>query len=322
MRLYPLKFKPILKERIWGGNKLHTVLGKPDMGPNMGESWEVSAVHGDVSIVSNGIYTGDTLEELLNRFPEEILGAEVLNRFGKEFPILVKFIDAADDLSIQVHPDDTLAKKRHNSFGKTEMWYVMHADTGSRLLLDFKRPVSREEYQQHLEDNRLLELMNHQQVTEGDTFFINAGKVHAIGAGIMLAEIQQTSDLTYRVYDYDRRDAHGNTRELHTEQALEAIDYSAKEDYRVNYSQKENTMNLMVDSPYFKTNFLPLSGALEHDLSERESFTICIVVDGTVRIETDGEAIHLSKGETCLIPAAVKSLLLESENARLLEVSL
>ena len=322
MRLYPLKFKPILKERIWGGNKLLKELEKPDMGPNIGESWEVSAVPGDVSIVSNGIYAGDTLEELLNRFPEEILGAEVLYRFGKEFPILIKFIDAAEDLSIQVHPNDALAKRRHNSFGKTEMWYVMHADLDSRLLLDFKRPVSQEEYQQYLAEGRLLELMNHQKVAQGDTFFINAGKVHAIGAGIMLAEIQQTSNLTYRLYDYDRRDAEGNARQLHTEQALEAIDYSAKEDYRVVYGQKENTMNLMVDSPYFKTNFLPLSGRLQHDLSERESFTICIVVDGTVRLEADGEAIHLSKGETCLIPAAVKSLLLESENARLLEVSL
>ena len=322
MQLYPLKFKPILKERIWGGTKLRNELGKPAESQNVGESWEVSAVPGDVSIVSNGAYEGNSLQELITRFPQELLGNTILNRFGTEFPILIKFIDAADDLSIQVHPNDELARERHGSFGKTEMWHVMHADPGSRLLLDFNRQVSPEEYQKHLDDNTLLELMNQEQVKAGDTFFINAGKIHAIGAGVMLAEIQQTSDLTYRVYDFDRRDAQGNTRELHTEQALEAIDFSADHNFRVDYPRKQNTCNAMVDSPYFTTNFLPLHGTIEQDLSDRDSFSIWIVVDGTVRLQTEGGGLILSKGETCLVPAAVKSLQLEGENACILEVTL
>ena len=322
MQLYPLKFKPILKERIWGGSKLSKKLGKPAKGPNIGESWEVSAVPGDVSKVSNGVYEGDSLQELITRFPEELLGKSVLNRFGTEFPILIKFIDAADDLSIQVHPNDELAREKHDSFGKTEMWHVMHADPGSRLLVDFKREVSPVEYQQHLEDNTLLELMNEEEVVPGDTFFINAGKIHAIGTGVMLAEIQQTSDLTYRVYDFDRRDANGNARELHTDQALEAIDFSGKHDFKVPYSKEQNISNPMVDSPYFKTNFLPLTGSLEKDLSGRDAFSIWIVVDGSVRLQTEGGSLNLTKGETCLVPAAAKSLRLDSENASLLEVTL
>lgn len=322
MELYPLKFKPILKERIWGGTKLRDVLGKPAHKNNIGESWEVSAVPGDVSTVSNGSYAGESLQELIGRFPEELLGSSIVKRFGTDFPILIKFIDAADDLSIQVHPDDELARERHNSFGKTEMWHVMHADPGSRLLIDFNRSVSPEEYQQHLEDNTLLDLMNKEKVEPGDTYFINAGKIHAIGAGVMLAEIQQTSDLTYRVYDFDRRDANGNARELHTEQALAAIDFTANHDFKVDYPKEPNTSNSMVDSPYFKTNFLPLNGTLEQDLSAREAFTIWIVVEGAVRLQTQGGDLELVKGETCLVPAGVNSLKLTGDNASLLEVTL
>ncbi|MCX2720181.1 type I phosphomannose isomerase catalytic subunit [Lentiprolixibacter aurantiacus] len=322
MQLYPLKFIPILKERIWGGSKLKNELGKPAQGPNIGESWEVSAVPGDISIVSNGAYEGISLQELIDRFPEELLGSSIVSRFGAEFPILIKFIDAADDLSIQVHPDDELARKRHNSFGKTEMWYVMQADPGARLLIDFNHAVSAEEYQRHLEDNTLLDLMNKEAVDAGDTFFINAGKIHAIGAGVMLAEIQQTSDLTYRVYDYDRRDANGNARELHTEEALEAIDFSAEQNFRVSYPKVPNTANPMVDSPYFTTNYIPLNGCLEQDLSGRDAFSIWIVVAGSVRLTTEGGSINLSKGETCLMPAGINSLQLEGENASLLEVTL
>ena len=322
MQAYPLKFNPILKERIWGGSKLQKELGKPANTYNIGESWEVSAVPGDVSIVANGAYKGDSLKDLIDRYPDKILGSSVVKRFGSEFPILIKFIDAADDLSIQVHPDDKLARKRHNSFGKTEMWHVMHTDPGARLLIDFKHAVSPEDYQQHLEDNTLLELMNEEEVKPGDTFFINAGKIHAIGAGVMLAEIQQTSDLTYRVYDYNRKDAGGNTRELHTEQALEAIDFSAKHDFKVSYPEQENTCNPVVDSPYFTTNYLPLNGSLDQDLSQRSAFSIWIVVEGSVHLQTEGGSLNLKKGETCLIPASVNSLSLKGENARLLEVTL
>ena len=322
MQTYPLKFKPILKERIWGGTKLRKQFGKPANGSNIGESWEVSAVPGDVSEIANGAYSGETLDNLIDRYPEELLGKSVLSRFGKTFPILIKFIDAAADLSIQVHPDDQLAKERHNSFGKTEMWYVMDADPGARLLVDFNQQVAPDEYKKRLADNTLLDIMNREEVREGDTFFINAGKLHAIGAGVMLAEIQQTSDITYRVYDYDRQDTHGNRRELHTEQALDAIDFSLRQDFRVSYDKKENTGNPMVNSPYFTTQYLPINGRVSRDLSERDAFSIFIAVDGTVDLITSLGRISLKKGETCLIPAALNSLVLESDGAKLLEVTL
>ncbi len=322
MQTYPLKFKPILKERIWGGNKLRNVLGKQTTKSQIGESWEVSTVPGDVSEIANGIYAGETLQDLIEKYPEELLGNNVLTRFGKSFPILVKFIDAAADLSIQVHPDDQLAKQRHNSFGKTEMWYVMDADPGARILIDFNRHVTPDEYKERLADNTLMDVMNREEVREGDTFFINAGKLHAIGAGVMLAEIQQTSDITYRVYDYDRQDAQGNKRELHTEQALDAIDFSLKRDFRVAYDQKDNTRNAMVKCPYFNTQYLHLNGQVSHDLSERDAFSIFIAVEGDVILSTTNEQLELQKGETCLIPAALESLGLESNGAKLLEVTL
>ena len=204
MELYPLKFTPILKERLWGGNKLATVLEKPTEGDRIGESWELSGVPGDISVVANGHYRGRTLKDLIAAYSRSLLGDRVLDLFGTDFPILVKFIDAREDLSIQLHPGDELARKRHGSFGKTEMWFVMEADPGSELIIGFNRDVSREEYQNALQAGRLLELLNYEPVGEGDTFFINSGKIHAIGGGILLAEIQQSSDVTYRVYDFDR----------------------------------------------------------------------------------------------------------------------
>ena len=204
MQLYPLKFEPILKERLWGGTKLKDVLGKPSENDITGESWELSGVKDDISIVSNGSFSGTSLQELINQKPEELLGKDVFQRFGKEFPILIKFIDAKQDLSIQLHPNDALAKERHNSFGKTEMWYVMDADKGANLIVGFNKNVTKEEYSKSLEKDTLLDLLNYEPVKEGDTFFINTGKIHAIGAGVLLAEIQQTSDVTYRVFE-DRK---------------------------------------------------------------------------------------------------------------------
>ncbi|MCL4162945.1 UNVERIFIED_CONTAM: hypothetical protein GTU68_029289, partial [Idotea baltica] len=224
MNIYPLKFIPILKERLWGGTKLRDVLGKPIESDITGESWEISTVKGDVSIVSNGEFADISLQNLIDQYPEELLGKRVLERFGKEFPILIKFIDAKQDLSIQLHPNDELARKRHNSFGKTEMWYIMDADSDAKLIVGFNKDISKSEYSKSLEENRLLELLNYEKVKEGDTFFINTGKIHAIGAGVLLAEIQQTSDVTYRVFDFNRKDKNGDLRELHTELARDAID--------------------------------------------------------------------------------------------------
>ena len=246
LSLYPFKFQPILKERLWGGTKLETVLGKSLDSDIIGESWELSGVSGDVSVVANGNLAGKSLQEIIESYKEDLLGKAVYERFGNDFPILIKFIDAKQDLSIQVHPNDELAKARYNSFGKTEMWYVMDADPDAKLIVGFNKSVNKEEYQKHLNNKTLTEILYYEPVKEGSTFFINTGKVHAIGAGTLLAEIQQTSDITYRVYDFDRKDKNGNLRELHTELALDAIDYEKKDDFKVSYSKNENQINKMV----------------------------------------------------------------------------
>jgi mannose-6-phosphate isomerase len=320
--LYPLKFHPILKERIWGGNKLKEVLGKPSPGPYTAESWEISGVPGDVSTVSNGPLSGTSLEELINTYTSRLLGEKIYSRFGKEFPILIKFIDAKLDLSIQVHPGDDLARQRHNSFGKTEMWYVMDADEEAKLIIGFNKNVSREEYEKSIAGKTLLELLNYEPVNEGDTFLINNGKIHAIGAGIMLAEIQQTSDITYRVYDFDRRDQTGKLRELHTALALDAIDYRKADDFKVLYSRQPNTANTMVKSPYFKTNYLDLDRDYAIDVSSRDSFTIYIGVSGTASIANEAGKTLIKRGETILIPAETARIGIQTKGARFLEVTL
>lgn len=321
MNLYPLKFKPILKERLWGGTKLKDVLGKSSESNITGESWELSGIKGDISIVSNGPYSGTSLQKLINQEPEELLGKDVIQRFGKEFPILIKFIDAKQDLSIQLHPNDVLAKERHSSFGKTEMWYVMDADKGANLIVGFNKNVTKEEYSESLEKNTLLDLLNYEPVKEGDTFFINTGKIHAIGAGVLLAEIQQTSDVTYRVFDFNRRDKNGNLRELHTEMALDAIDYNKKDDFKVAYNEQTNTVNEMVDCPYFKTTFIKLTKNFNLDISKRDSFTIYMCVDGSAEISSDTGSVMIQKGETVLIPASSKTISIDTTEAKLLEVT-
>lgn len=322
MSIHPLKFYPILKERLWGGTKLEEVLHKPIISQNTGESWELSAVSGDVSVVSNGTLINTSLSSLMDKFPEALLGKGVVERFGKKFPILIKFIDAKQDLSIQLHPNDELAKKRHDSFGKTEMWYVMDADPGAELIVGFNKNVTKEEYTKSLEEDTLLELLNYESVKEGDTYFINTGKVHAIGAGVLLAEIQQTSDVTYRVFDFNRTDKNGNLRELHTEMALDAIDYKKREDFKVVYNTSSDTSNNMVDSPYFKTNFLNLTKDFEQDTAKRDSFTIYMCVGGTGLIETNEGSEKIRKGETVLVPAMAKSISIKTNGAKLLEVTI
>ena len=321
MKLYPLKFRPILKERLWGGTKLKDVLGKSSENDITGESWELSGVKGDISIVSNGTFSGTSLQELINQRPEELLGKDVFQRFGKEFPILIKFIDAKQDLSIQLHPNDALAKERHNSFGKTEMWYVMDADKGANLIVGFNKNVSKEEYSESLEKDTLLDLLNYEPVKEGDTFFINTGKIHAIGAGVLLAEIQQTSDVTYRVFDFNRRDKNGNLRELHTKMALDAMDYHKKDDFKVTYDGDINTINTMVDCPYFKTNFMHLTKNSSLEVSERDSFTIYMCVGGSAEISSDTGTVMIQKGETVLIPASSRTININTTEAKLLEVT-
>lgn len=320
--MYPLKFQPILKERLWGGTKLKDVLSKPITSDITGESWELSTVKGDVSIVANGELAGTSLQEIIESNATELLGKGVVERFGTDFPILIKFIDAKQDLSIQLHPNDALAKKRHDSFGKTEMWYIMDADPGANLIVGFNKDVDKVEYSKSIENDSLLDLLNYEQVKEGDTFFINTGKIHAIGAGVLLAEIQQTSDVTYRVFDFNRKDKNGNLRELHTGLALDAIDYTKKDDFKVAYSGAKNGANTMVDCPYFKTNFIDLNEDLNQNVSDRDSFTIYMCVSGEAIVENEYGAVTLKKGETTLIGARCNNIKLKSSEAKLLEVTI
>lgn len=320
--MYPLKFHPILKDRLWGGTKLKDVLQKTIESDTTGESWELSGVKDDISIVSNGNLSGTSLQQLIEDRTEDLLGKSVVDRFGKEFPILIKFIDAKKDLSIQLHPNDELAKKRHNSSGKTEMWYVMDADDGANLIVGFNRDVTREEYIESLDNDTLLDLLNYEKVSKGDSFFINTGKVHAIGAGVLLAEIQQTSDITYRIFDFNRKDKNGNLRELHTEQALDAIDYKKKNDFKVDYASEGNTENPMVDCPYFKTDYLHLTENWNQDLTKRDSFTIFMCVSGSASIANENGAVDIKKGETVLVPAVSKSLSIKTDVAEFLEVTI
>ena len=317
--LYPLTFHPILKDKIWGGEKLNQYFNKDSDSKTLGESWEISTVPEDVSIVSNGKLEGKSLQEILNTYKSDLLGTKNFERFGEEFPLLIKFIDAKEDLSIQLHPDDELAKKRHNSFGKTEMWYVMQADEDANLIVGFNQSVDKDTYLKHLEGKSLTKILNFDRVKEGDTYFIEAGRVHAIGAGVLLAEIQQTSDVTYRVYDWDRVDDEGNERELHNDIAIDAFDFELKDDFRVNYKKLMNVSNEMVSCPFFTTNFVELDSKLEKE-SIYDSFMIYMCVDGEVEVSTKNTTTIICKGETILIPAAIKSYSLKTSYAKLLEV--
>jgi len=316
---YPIKFKPILKTKIWGGQKLNLLLNKHNNAPNIGESWEISDVEGDISIVANGVLKGQSLKELLQRFKGSLIGEKNYKTFGDKFPLLIKFIDAKSDLSIQLHPNDELAKKRHNSFGKTEMWYVMQADKESNLIVGFNQKMSPETYLKHLKNKSLTQILNFDVVKPGDTYFIEVGRVHAIGAGVLLAEIQQTSDITYRVYDWNRVDANGNERELHNDLAIDAIDFDMEDNFRVGYSKSKNVSNKMVSCPYFTTNYIDLKNTVEKENS-KDSFLIYICVEGNAEIKTFNEILSIQQGDTVLLPAALKTFTLSGKNAKFLEV--
>lgn len=317
--LYPLKFQPILKEKIWGGTKLSKQFNKKSKSDQLGESWEISTVPNDVSIVVNGNLKGQNLQALLELYKADLIGEKNYRRFGDEFPLLIKFIDAKQDLSIQLHPDDALAKKRHNSFGKTEMWYVIQADTNANLIVGFNQVMDKSKYLKHLESKTLTEILNFDKVKEGDTYFIEAGRVHAIGAGVLLAEIQQTSDVTYRVYDWDRVDDEGNERDLHNDIAIDAFKFDMEDDFRVDYEKQKNTSNKMVSCPFFTTNFLELDTELNKE-NIYDSFMVYMCVDGEVELSTGNTSDTISKGETLLVPAVIKEFSLKTKYAKLLEV--
>jgi mannose-6-phosphate isomerase len=316
---YPIKFTPILKEKIWGGNKLKTQLNKNTDLSNIGESWEISDVKGDTSIVSNGVYKGKTLKELQVEFKSDLIGEKNYKTFGYKFPLLIKFIDAKKDLSIQLHPNDRLAAKRHDSFGKTEMWYVLQADKGANLIVGFNQKITRELYSKHLKEKTLPSILNFDEVSSGDTYFIEVGRVHAIGAGVMVAEIQQTSDITYRIYDWDRVDAQGNARELHNDLAIDAIDFNMPDNFRKQYSKTANMSNTMVQCQYFQTHYLNVTTSL-NKINDKDSFIIYMCVEGSAEIVANGVSESLKKGETLLLPAGLKTYNITAKNATLLEV--
>ncbi|MDR0227813.1 MAG: class I mannose-6-phosphate isomerase [Flavobacteriaceae bacterium] len=314
---YPIIFQPILKDRIWGGTKLKTCLGKEIESTEVGESWELSGVTNDVSIVANGNYQGWDLGQLLEQFPEEILGKRIFKRFHHQFPLLFKFLDAKEDLSIQLHPSNELAAKRHQTFGKTEMWYVMAADEGARVVVDFKEGVTESDYLRHLENKTLPSILNEIEVKQGDVFFIKTGTVHAIGKGVLLAEIQQTSDITYRVYDWDRVDAEGKSRELHVDLALEAINYDKKE-AEITYNKFKNQENSVVTCPYFTVNYLCLEGEFEKE-NNQDCFIVYVCTAGSCEFFIDDISYKYKEGDTILLPAAINQIKIRGE-ATLLEI--
>ncbi len=319
---YPIKFEPILKEKIWGGEKLLNLLNKKSDKTNVGESWEISDVDDNISVVSNGSLQGKTLQELIHIFKEDLVGKKVYDKFGIKFPLLIKYIDAKEPLSIQLHPNDELAKQRHNSFGKTEMWYVMQADENANLIMGFKKEVSKDDYVKHIDNKTLTDILNFDIVKKGDVYYIPTGTVHAIGAGVLLAEIQQTSDITYRIYDWDRQDDQENYRELHTKDAKDAIDFSIEKNYNINYSKKLNKISNIVDCQYFTTNLLLIKKAINIDNSKKDSFVIYMCVGGEgARFKTLDFEVSLNYGETVLIPASLNKFdILPYSKSELLEI--
>ncbi len=320
--LYPLKFKPVYKERIWGGSKLRTCLGKdvPE-DARIGESWEISAVPGNTSVVENGFLKGNSLDELCEIYMDELMGGAVYDRFGKEFPLLIKFIDASDILSLQLHPDDDLALERHGCRGKTEMWYVMGAEKNAKLISGFNKDLSRQEFLNHIKNKTLPEVLNYEKALKGDAFYIPAGRIHAIGKGIMIAEIQQSSDITYRVYDWGRVDDTGKERELHVDLAIDAIDLKKHDKYKTGYIKRKNEISVLADSEYFTTGILEFDRKTPRDYTLIESFVIYICIEGNFSISCKNETFPVSKGETLLLPAALGNVdLIPEGEAGLLEV--
>lgn len=308
----PFRFTPILKSLIWGGDKIAPYKGMETSMANIGESWELSGVAGDESVVAEGEYAGLTLPQLIGELKGELVGEAVYGRFGKEFPLLVKFIDARDDLSIQVHPNDELAQARHGKHGKTEMWYVVGADEGAHLKAGFAQPLAPEEYGSRVADNTLTDVLCDYAVRPGDVFFLPAGRVHAICAGSFVAEIQQTSDVTYRIYDYGRVGKDGRPRELHTELAKDAIDYTVLPDYRTHYDAAKNRETELVSCPYFITSLYDLDAPVEKDLSQTDSFLVVMCLSGRgVLTDDEGNETAVHQGETVLVPASTRSIRFE-----------
>ena len=320
--LYPLKFKPIFKDKIWGGRKIKEQLGL-DFGtlPNCGEVWLLSGLWDEQSEVANGDFDGDEINDLVETFMGDLVGESVFDKYGEQFPLLLKIIDANDWLSVQVHPDDELAEKRGIGNGKTEMWYVMHADKDAELVMGFNREMTRMDYVKVMKNNTLRDVLNYEKVEAGDVFFIPAGRVHALGPDIMVAEIQQTSDTTYRIYDWDRINEAGMSRELHIPQSVEAIDFAIPDQYKIEVQDVMNKTVPVVDCQYFVTNLLQLQGEMEKDYSNLDSFVILLCTEGIFSLVWENGAVFVKQGECVLIPNIVKKVSIRAERyCKLLEV--
>lgn len=315
--MYPLKFEPILKQMLWGGDKIISFKHLKDNSTGIGESWEISGVENSESIVANGVDKGLSLVEMVAKYRDELVGEANYARFGNQFPLLIKFIDAKQDLSIQVHPSDELAQKRHNSWGKTEMWYVIETDKGAKLRSGFSESITPKEYKDRVYNNTITEVLQEYEIHPGDVFFLPAGRVHSIGAGSFIAEIQQTSNVTYRIYDFERKDANGNPRELHTELAREAIDFEALDDYRTKYDPISNEPVELVACPYFTTSIYDMSEEISCDYSELDSFVIFICIEGGCTIvDNEKNEITLQSGETVLFPATTQNVSITPEGGK------
>jgi mannose-6-phosphate isomerase len=320
--LYPLRFKPVYQYRLWGGNKLRDILGKKDAPDMTGESWEISCVEGNVSVVKEGFLEGNDLQELIEVYMGDLVGDSVYEKHGTEFPLLIKLIDAHDVLSVQVHPDDVLAAERHQAYGKTELWHVIQADPGAVIYTGFNREINREQFLEKVEQKNIQDILNIETVNSGDTFFIPAGRVHATGAGILFAEIQQTSDITYRIFDWNRLEKNGRPRTLHTDLAVDAIDFKHYPSYRTEYKACSNRPCPVVACDYFTTNLIWFNRTVERDYLEIDSFIIYICIQGSFLLHTGEENPTLVKtGHSVLLPAIFKDVTLEPrEETRVLEV--
>ncbi|MCX6333830.1 MAG: mannose-6-phosphate isomerase [Bacteroidia bacterium] len=320
--LYPLKFEPILKEKIWGGSALVShYYKKADPALKYGESWEISAVADNLSVASNGFLAGNNIQELIEVYMGDVTGDAVYEKFGLEFPLLIKLIEARDDLSIQVHPGNELARERHNAYGKTEMWYILESEKDSRIFTGFKEPADKDTYLNAVKSGDIAKLMNTENPEPGDVFFTPAGRLHAIGAGIILAEIQQTSDITYRIFDWNRKDSDGKSRELHTELALDAIDFKASGMNKIKVNTTFNKTENLVNCEFFTTNIISFNELISKDYNLIDSFIIYICIEGKFLIRWEGNSEPVIKGETVLLPAMIKEVVLEpAPGAKVLEI--
>ena len=308
----PLKFKALLKQTIWGGDKIIPFKHLDDHLENVGESWEISGVPGNETVVADGEYAGKKLNELVIEQKDKLVGKANYERFGDEFPLLIKFIDARQDLSIQVHPTDEIAKRQGKERGKTEMWYIMDSDKDAKLYSGLKMQITPEQYKAMVEDDTITDALAQYEVKEDDCFFLPAGRIHAIGTGCFLAEIQQTSDVTYRIYDFKRKDKDGNYRQLHTKEAAECINYTVEDDYRTHYEHKKNEGVTLVECPYFTTAVYVLDEPMTLDYSELDSFVILIGLKGEGTItDNEGNTVTISAGESILVPATTDTLKVE-----------